>query len=261
MDKKKTKKTKTAAEKRSETRRSKHAVEKIAQGEVGKRIYDILGLAERVEYNDAELYIIRSPFMEELERIVKMGERQMEAFEASPKDFDGRVVKIINRDKPAYSYAMYMRETPLIITDPDKCQERIAKEISVWAEIQKKGLEESFVNGEFTDTEKAKLRSELEEEIAHAKDMAKNILDNYDEYEVIITNYGEGRLYPAIRYTDKDGKNRASHLSIRVPNVLWFEDDTRSSLGRSNATVKQFIKEASKIGSTVYFKKRGQGED
>ena len=208
------------------TKRLASARKKVSAG-VAEDVSELLSLpgVERIEYNGAELYLVeKSSVVEKLLKIEKVGRKRVESYDIPPEsaDFSDVAVKLVNRmdmtanDAPASYYRLYMRQTPLILTDREKVFERLAGEAAIWANIQRRALREALAEGNFSEAEADRMRKETQERIDAEAQKISHIIEFYDEYEVILTNYEDAPYYPSIYYTDGNGKKQVSHLSIRT---------------------------------------------
>ena len=100
------------------------------------------------------------------------------------------------------------------------------------------------------------MKQELEEKISEETEKMKKVIENFDDYKVVVSNYENAARYPTIYYTDEEGKRHVEHLSIKKPNVLWLKEDPIKKGQRGDASVMQFIKSAEKIGGMVYVQKK-----
>jgi len=243
--------------KREKAKKLKTAVMAVS-AELRDSLFDILIGAERIEYGGAEVFLVNKEQIHALIELEKRGSKQMQRFDISEADadFTGKTFSIINKDRKSFAvdYKFYMRVTPLILTDEEKVRKRILSEMGIWANIQRKGLREALSSGEFSEDEANRMKRETEVLIEEETAKLREIIENFDEYEVVVTNYETSPAYPTIYYNDKQGKKHIKHLSIKMPNILWYEDKEHPREHRKDANIVQFIRSATKVANMVYFK-------
>ena len=113
----------------------------------------------------------------------------------------------------------------------------------------------------------------METKFSEADKDFDRLKEHYEEYEVFITNYTTANVYPAIYYSSKEKivvnavgkrvleplekvKRFDSHISITVPNVLWYTPE-HTGRARSNATIIEKIESGDYfvVGGSIYYKK------
>lgn len=216
-------------------------------------IFDICKPLSHITYNDASIYLIDEGA---LKKLLLLENKVKTLYTGRTKNPFSKYAKIINPKMKASKYGFYMRTIPRIIRDEQKVFESIDKEFELFKNILLKELEAGIENNLSLPSEEVyKMKNEVSERILKESEKLNEIKKSFSEYEVIITNYQNIRAYPAIHFTGEDKKHYVEHLSIRVPNFLYYEESFDKD-SKSNAYVKKFIKEASILGNTIYYRKK-----
>jgi len=206
-----------------------------------------------IKYNDAEVYFIDE---EVLKNLLLLENKIRAEYKGRTKNPFGRYAKLLNPGKIAIKYNFYMRKTPRIIKDAQKVFEALDKEFLLFKNVLLKEFEEGIEsNKELEESEVIKLREEVNNRIDTEYKQLEDIKRNFNSYEVVITNYNQAREYPTIHYTSEDKKHYTEHLSIKVPNFLFYREEASDS--KSTASIKKFINTANLIGNTIYYKRKG----
>lgn len=246
---------------------------------IAQKIKEVLSAYERVEYEESEIYIVDKKGLDE----VKILELSLKGMEDAPKEeavtkkrkkgplFE--YAKLLNPDYPAFKYSFFMKHTPLEIFDREKILERIPREFSVWKNIEIKRLDERIEqsNPPLSETDAGKLRRELADAIAIEEQNIKGIMDNFDEYHIVITSHARQNYYPSVylmenlNYGTEDEKpkhrSRNAHLRKHVPNILWFHDDRKYTDLRPNDKVGRIVRTHTPFCDTIYVKKFSELEE
>jgi len=223
--------------------------------------------SERVEFCDAELYLVGHRDMRALLSLEAEGNAYaQETGKENAKNPFRLVSNLINPLFPATKYTLFTRSTPRIITDPSKVYMAIEKEFSLWCNVETKNLNELIASDPDMTQERAnRLREELSSKLEEEKARFDEVREDFEEYEVFVSNYENVREYPALYYSgvvqEKGAKKPKTkkanaHLSIRIPNVLWYEKNAMDV--RSDATIMQKMKSGDfkRIGNTIYARRR-----
>jgi hypothetical protein len=239
--------------------------------EIEKEIKDLANLAKkivaagshRVEYKDAELYLIdteRARYLDDyMKAIAELLQREGAPNLSKGKNSGGFAgeMNFINPNAPAVRYRLYTRKTPRIISDKDKVLSRMEKEFAIWVNQKRKWAREKAEVIEDEGGDPRAFLDEVEAEIEIHHDRFERILESPDDYDIRITNYETAKAYPAINYTKKGGGSASVHLSIHRPNILWYEEEEAVHNRRSDATIKKIIEEYERVGGTIYIHKKG----
>jgi hypothetical protein len=212
----------------------------------------------RLEYDRAELYLVDRATMERLrafrDSIVTLADSYGEGIDSKKvaRSFAGEL-KLINPDTPAIKYNLYLRKTPKIISDREKVMEAIEREFAIWANVVRKGAKKEIEeHEEYTENDARDLLETAERTIEEEKAKLDALLEDPEGYDIRITNYERAEAYPTISYATPEGK-RVDHLSIRIPNVLWYEEEPGAERRRSDASIQRIVESYDRIGGTIYF--------
>jgi hypothetical protein len=229
---------------------------------IEKELNTILEIARKIDYNGIVLYLLNQ---DELNKVLQL-ELTVRANEiekgVEKKNYFYDYAKIINPEHFAFKYTLSMKHKKKEIFDPHKVKKALPAEFQIWKNKSRVELENEIKNPDsaITDDQAEKLRKELEKEIITSEEKIEKVLENYHEYDVIITTYEQYTYYPALYYVmeDEGGKSKAAdtHLRKDVPNLLWFHDERPFSELRSNDRMSRIIQTFDRFCETVYIKEK-----
>jgi len=232
---------------------------------IRKELISILKNSKKTDYQGIVLYLIGK---EELDKILALElsvrmENEEKGIKKKNHFYD--YAKIINPKYPAFKYTLSMKHKKKEIFDPQKVQQYLPAEFEIWKNKSRVDLEKKIKNLEsaIIDEQAIKLRAELEKEIEIAQQNIQKVLDNFHNYDVVISTFEYYTYYPALYFVmEQDGKNRASdtHLRQDVPNLLWFEDDRPFSELRSNDRMSRIIQTFDRYCGSIYVKEKTKDE-
>lgn len=195
---------------------------------------------------------------------------------ARGKAYDiNKLVNIINPGEPAYDFSVVKVKKYPYIKDKERCLKRIGVQMEISHNFQKKALAELIQNNEFSVDYIKELNNNLEKKLNDEKEIIDNIINNPDEYDVLISGYLDKVEYEQINYginrkikKIKKGKEITlekvrlnSHLSIKKPNVIIFNPDTEEDNRRSDMEVKYLEKKGYKLASRgIFYRKKSNKE-
>jgi hypothetical protein len=229
--------------------------------EIQTKLTEILANARMIEYNGVVLYLISTPVLQEvlkLELTVRSDNLE-KGIEKKNHFYD--YAKIINSDYPAFKYTLSMKHKKKEIFDPFKVKKALPAEYEIWKNKSRSRLN-SEINDEknaITDSQALILREKLEKEIELAKLTIDNVLENYDDYDVVISTFEDYTYYPALYYVvEAEHKNKPSdtHLRKDVPNLLWFQDNRPYAELRSNDRMSRIIQTFHRLCDSIYLLKK-----
>jgi len=256
---------------------------------IQSKLYDILSKCKKIDFNhvlkeeqksvfkDVDLYIMDDEVRNEVMLLEASVKGMGMVGKDDTKPYKGKeffeFAKIINIDYPAYKYSFYVARKPVEIFDRDKVKERIEGERDRWRNMEKARLEKEISEYDPPlDTKSAqKLRDDLEERLLIDEKKIKEVLENWEEYDAVITTHAHCKTYPAIYYTldtssDYTGNNeeekskyykkKDTHLRSSAPNLLWFKDERPFSSLRANDKISRIIQTYTPYCGTIYVKKR-----
>jgi len=229
---------------------------------IEKELTTILAMARKIDYNGIVLYLLNE---HELQQVLQL-ELTVRANEIEKgiekKNYFYDYAKIINPEHYAFKYTLSMKHKKKEIFDPEKVRKSLPAEFQIWKNKSRVELENEIKNPDsaITDDQAKKLRAELEKEIEQSEKKVQEVLENYDNYDVIITTYEQYTYYPALYYVMEleNGKTKASdtHLRKDVPNLLWFYDERPFSELRANDRMSRIIQTFDRYCETIYINKK-----
>lgn len=229
--------------------------------EIHEKLNEILANVKGIEYNGIVLYLISTEVLQEvlkLELAVRSDNIE-NGIEKKNHFYD--YAKIINPDYPAFKYTLSMKHKKKEIFDPFKVQKSLPAEYEIWKNKSRVELEREIKDeaNAITDSQAILLREQLEKDIELAKHNIDKVLDNYENYDVVISTFEEYTYYPALYYVmEQEGKNKPSdtHLRQDVPNLLWYEDNRPYSELRSNDRMSRIIQTFDRFCGSIYIKEK-----
>ncbi|CAA6798367.1 MAG: Unknown protein [uncultured Sulfurovum sp.] len=229
--------------------------------EVQEQLANMLETARAIEYKGITLCLLSHSELEQvlaLELSVRADNIE-NGVEKKNHFYD--YAKIINPDYPAFKYTLSMKHKKKEIFDPYKVQKALPAEYEIWKNKSRVELEKEIKDEEnaITDSQAIILRKDLEKEIELAKHNIDKVLENYENYDVVISTFEEYTYYPALYYVmEQKGKNKAAdtHLRQDVPNLLWYEDNRPYSELRSNDRMSRIIQTFDRFCGSIYIKEK-----
>lgn len=166
------------------------------------------------------------------------------------------IAKILNPNKVAHSYftGLKGRRRSMKKREPgDKKEnvvtiEKLKLEFEIWKNIERKRMRDEVALHSVDDETLAKMESELTMRFAEADARFALMEESYDDLEVRIVGWENGKIYPFVSYTI-DKKPIHAHLSITVPTLLYYEPKRYNQ----NMVVAEFVKNAVHAFGDVYF--------
>ena len=169
--------------------------------------------------------------------------------------------KIINPEYPAFKYTLSMKHKKKEIFDPFKVKKALPAEFEIWKNKSRVQLEKEIKDEKnaITDSQAKILRESLEKEIELSRHNIEKVLENYENYDVVISTFEEYTYYPALYYVmTQEEKNKAAdtHLRQDVPNLLWYEDNRPYAELRSNDRMSRIIQTFDRYCGSIYIKEK-----
>lgn len=172
--------------------------------------------------------------------------------------------KLINRDFPAYKYNFLTKKRSKQVFDREKVRSRLAGEAARYVNKERAALKKklSAYDPPLSAEETAYLVGNLETRLEFEKGRIDEVLENFDAYDVVITNHAHSSEYPAIYYTMRTDmktgylKQDNTHLRLDVPNILWHIGDVPYKEYRANMKIEEIIDTFTAFCGTIYIKKR-----
>lgn len=202
----------------------------------------------------SELYLVNQEVMAKLLFL----DAKVESGEDS-KDKFSRYVKLINPQEVAYRYEVLQYRKYKQIHDRDKVREQLGLHLGIFENKEKKRIQALRDKGTMTKEEMDEIEHDFEINFALAQEQYALLKENFDAYDVVITNFEEMLMYDALACTLLSGKTLQSHLRLKVPNVLWLEVDEFRAKHREHYKIEKIVREYKQLGGAgglIYFKKR-----
>lgn len=245
---------------------------------VTQKLYALLERAEKVDF--ATLFK-DEPEKEEIFRGVSLylidaaTKNEILLLEATAigMDKDGnknafrRYAKLINRELPAYKYSFLVKKRSKEIFDREKIRERMGGLVARYINSERLQLKKEIAAHKppLEADEVAYLEARLEERLEIEKKKMDEVKENFDDYDVVITNHAHSNIYPAIYYTlrtegSKKGYLRQdnTHLRLEVPNLLWYKEDEPYINFRADMKIEEIVETFTPYCGTIYIKKRSE---
>jgi len=229
---------------------------------IHKQLDSILSYKKKIDYHGITLYLVNKVDIHkilQLELTVRTDNIE-QGIEKKNHFYD--YAKIINPKTPAFKYTLSMKHKKKEIFNPIKVKESLSSEYEIWKNKSRVMLEKKIQeNPHSISNKKAKiLRLELEQEIISAKEKVETVLENYHNYDVIISTFEEYTYYPALYYVMEltNGKTKASdtHLRKDIPNILYYHNDCPYSELRANDKMSRIIQDFDRFCDSIYIKKK-----
>ena len=178
-------------------------------------------------------------------------ELPFEEDEAAIKKYGfNKIVKFVNPGNAAKQYHIHIEKKWKQVNDPIKVELRLEEELAVWANSYKlHSFQELDKASGATEVFIKEQKALVEARIKEAKLECKKIKDNFSNYsDVRICSKHRAHDYGTIHFTLDNGKKFKNHLSIKMPNVIYYEKPAF----RSNNKLDEFLSEAVNVFGDVW---------
>ncbi|MBD3822981.1 MAG: hypothetical protein IE916_00535 [Epsilonproteobacteria bacterium] len=231
-----------------------------ALDEVRIKVYNILKhkAASPIQFMDAEIYLVDKETLNEILLMENAAKGILAHSKGEVKDPFFTIAKIINPSLAAYKYVMKTKHKYKNLTNPVKVRREIEGEFIISERKKKKLLKESLEKGDISEEKYAELLSELEQECEIDRQNLKTVVDNFDDYDVIISRFKEKTYYPVLYYTLSDKSSHDTHLRASVPNILFFDDSDEDGGKRSDSKTDKIVKNYFSIGDSIFYKRKDE---
>lgn len=229
--------------------------------EVQVPLTKVLETARHIEYKGIVLYLLTTSELQEvlaLELSVRADNIE-NGVEKKNHFYD--YAKIINPEFSAFKYTLSMKHKKKEIFDPFKVKKALPAEYEIWKNKSRVQLEKEIKDeaNAITDDQAKLLREALEKEVELSRINIEKVMENYENYDVVISTFEEYTYYPALYYVmEENNKNKPAdtHLRQDVPNLLWYEDNRPYAELRSNDRMSRIIQTFDRYCGSVYIKKK-----
>lgn len=172
--------------------------------------------------------------------------------------------KIINKEFPCYKYSFLVKKRAREIFDREKVKARLEAEVEKYINRERVKLKDEAQKAELSEDEVRYLERGLEQRLESEKEKIQEVLEDFESYDVVITNHEHCKTYPAIYYTLRTEEKKKSykkqdseHLRLGVPNILWYKEEDAFSEYRADMKIEEVIATFDAYCDTIYVKKRG----
>lgn len=227
----------------------------MALKEAKKSIEILLSQKEPILFMDTELYLVSKFFYKTLIDIdatlipYKTDSRRGKAYSID------KIVNILNPQSIAFKYHLTKANKSTMISDRNKIidrleEERSSSEKNIMKRANDKILEESPL-----ENEKQLILNKATQKIIDEQKEFNKIHITPERYDLLISGFKESIPYGQINFhylEDKKIVKTNKHLSIKLPNILIFDDYLEDEGYRSDMFVAKFIKGGYKAFGRVY---------
>ncbi|CAA6807429.1 MAG: Unknown protein [uncultured Sulfurovum sp.] len=161
--------------------------------------------------------------------------------------------KIINPSESAYKYSIKSKHSYKIMKDRSTILTKVEKHHDIWKNKQDKFLREKLNDVWESSQDKETFKKEFEANMLAAEKEYNDLLLNFSNYDVVISNYESYLYYPFLTYTLNNGKSKNTMLRQDVPNFLYYEEDPKRASKRSDSGMSEVIEKYHRICENIYF--------
>jgi len=230
--------------------------------QIHQELTNILTFSKKIDYNEITLYLVNQEILNKVLQLELTVRADNEERGIEKKNHFYDYAKIINPTHPAFKYTLSMKHKKKEIFDPFKVLKALPAEYEIWKNKSRVLLEKQIKEKEsaITDEHAMLLREELEKDIVLAKHNIDKVLENYHEYDVVISTFEDYTYYPALYYVvelaNAKVKPSDTHLRKDVPNILFYHDERPYSELRANDRMSRIIQDFDRFCGSVYIKKK-----
>lgn len=225
------------------------------------RLEKLLAESTKIIQGDYVLYVANDEVMKEIFLFKK--EIDLHFKDEFNKNPFSTIGKILNEEHPAISYYVKNKHVRVEIFDREKIKKDIPKRIKIWENSQKKHQAENVLGADEMIEEKdfSKIKERIKENVEDEVNLAYHILENIEDYEVVITNYERKLQYPYCFYSYlkriKNGTKKQHEQSIlrkNVCNILWFREQNGEIQDPRNK-ILDIVRNYNRVCDMIYYKK------
>ena len=250
-----------------------------AYSDVKKQIDEIISTLEVCTKADAELYTcdLRTACkIASLDAILypfRDGSRRGSAYSVD------KIINIINPGQPAYDFDVVEVFKYQYVNKKESCLRMLPKTLEVSHNFERKKLREEIKEEKYSNDLAEKRTAELNKRLEEESLLINDIIENNNEYSIVISGYMHKVKYEQINYgikkvidindesISKKIRNKAKldgyvktrlnkHLSIRKPNIIIYEPDKDMDEQRADMEVKYLAKRGFKVAARGIFYKK-----
>jgi len=176
------------------------------------------------------------------------------------------LLNIVNPDKPIYKYNENIKllKKYQLISDQDKCIRRMKADFYIHKNIEQSKLDKYIKEYVEDYTEENKLRQEFKYKFEQKEKELHKILENKDDYEVLITTFTKELKYAHLYanfYTGNEKKptnGKDFYIRETVPNIVLYtpKEEKEADKYKDNIVAKKFIDSANHLVGAIYYKRK-----
>ncbi|MEA3315541.1 MAG: hypothetical protein U9Q30_06800 [Campylobacterota bacterium] len=176
------------------------------------------------------------------------------------------LLNIVNPDKPIYKYNENIKllKKYQLISDPDKCLRRMQSDFYIYKNLEQSKLNKYIKEYVSDYEEENNLRKEFEYNFKNKEKELNRILQNHNEYEILITTFTKELKYAHLYanfYTGNEKKStngKDFYIRETVPNIVLYtpKEEKESDKYKDNIVAKKFIDSANHLVGAIYYKKK-----
>lgn len=176
------------------------------------------------------------------------------------------LLNIVNPNKPIYKYNENIKllKKYQLISDPDKCLKRMQSDFYIYKNLEQSKLNKYIKEYVSDYNEEHKLRTEFEYTFSDKEKKLKHILENHNDYEVLITTFTKELKYAHLYanfYTGNEKKptnGKDFYIRETVPNIVLYtpKEEKETDKYKDNIVAKKFIDSANHLVGAIYYKKK-----
>ena len=161
-----------------------------------------------------------------------------------------KIVKFVNPGNAAKQYHIHIEKKWKQVNDPLKVQLRLEEELAVWANSYRlHSFEELDKTTNATEVFIKEQKALVEARIKEAKLQCIKIKNNFNDYtDIRICSKHRAHDYGTIHFTLNDNQKYKKHLSIKMPNIIYYIKPEF----RSNNKLDEFLSEATNVFGDVW---------
>lgn len=173
-----------------------------------------------------------------------------------------RYAKLINEHAPAVKFRIMKIRRAKEVFDRDKIRERMEGVAARYANTERLELKKKIAafDPPLDDEQIRFMESKLEDRLSYELERIREIKENFDAYEVVITNYAQSKEYPVLYYAldAAQGSMKQDHVHLRtsVPNLLWYKPKKRIEKRRADMKIEEIVEEYENLCGMIYYQKR-----
>ena len=229
-----------------------------------EKLEKILEGQEHIVYEDCDLYLVDRKCLDKIELLsLKINRADEDSGDKTKKGAFYHFGKIINPDHPALKFNLKKRHKYRATYDREKIHAQLVRDKSILVHTLKNELEEKItanVDGKYTKQSAELARKELQDRIDIDMQMLEDVVKDFENYDIVVTNFESHHIYAYVYYTYNDGKKtglgKNEHLRAKVPNILWIATDEYYAHRRKDEKINEMINSHARLLGTIYIKKR-----